>query len=391
MTKPAPENIELSVVIPCLNEADSLALALDWAREGIDQAGVAGEIIVADNGSTDGSQNIAKEHGARLVPVADRGYGAALMGGIEAARGKYVVMGDADGSYDFRTIPKFLEKLREGNDLVAGCRLRRGGGRIEPGAMPFLHRWLGNPMLTFLVRLMFKAPIDDVYCGLRAFTKELYKSLKQRCTGMEFAVEMIIKASLADARFDQVPIVLHRDARVTQAPHLRTFRDGWRTLRFFLLHSPRWLFWLPGLLMIAAGLLGYGLALPGVRLGHVTFAVHTLLVASLAILLGFQLICFAVFTKTYAISARILPHDPKFDRLFKLINLERGLALSVLMMVVGLLLIGAVLLNWYRVGFGPLDYPESMRWVTPGVLLCALGFQGFFASWFVSILGIDRR
>ena len=383
--------VELSVVIPCLNEAESLPVCLEWARQGIDDAHVIGEIIVSDNGSTDGSQAIAASYGARVIQVDERGYGAALMGGIEAARGKYIVMGDADGSYDFRLIPRFLEELKKGSELVHGCRLARGGGRIEPGAMPFLHRWVGNPILTWLVRLMFKAPVDDVYCGLRGFDKSLYQRLNQCCTGMEFATEMVIKASLSGARISQIPIVLHRDARKTNKPHLRTFRDGWRTLRFFLLHSPRWLFSIPGMLMMIMGAVGYALALPGARIGQATLGVHTLLVSSLTVLLGFQLVCFAVFTKTYAITEKILPPDPKFERIFEWINLERGLMLSAIMMVVGIALISVVFYQWYQIGFGPLDYADSMRWIIPGALLIAIGFEGFFFSWFVSILGIPRR
>jgi glycosyltransferase involved in cell wall biosynthesis len=223
-------NIELSVVMPCLNEADTLATCIRKAQQAFRENNIAGEIIVADNGSTDGSQEIATKSGARLVPVQARGYGSALMGGIAATRGKYVIMGDADDSYDYLEIPKFVARLREGNALVQGCRLPAGGGTVVPGAMPFLHRWIGNPFLSFLAHLWFHTPIHDIYCGMRGFTKTHYESLGQRCTGMEFATEMIIKSSLYHTRMAEVPITLHPDGRKAHTPHLKTFRDGWRTL-----------------------------------------------------------------------------------------------------------------------------------------------------------------
>jgi glycosyltransferase involved in cell wall biosynthesis len=288
--------------MPCLNEADTLALCINKAQQALRESGVAGEIIVADNGSADGSQKIAGGLGARVVDVDVKGYGSALMGGIAAARGRYVVMGDADDSYDFREIPGFLAKLREGYDLVQGCRLPAGGGRVMPGAMPFLHRWWGNPMFSWLARGWFRAPVQDVYCGLRGFSRAHYEQLGQRCTGMEFATEMIIKTSLLGARIGEVPITLHVDGRKAHAPHLRTFRDGWRTLRFFMLYSPRWLFLVPGALLILLGIAGYGIALPRAHIGRVVFDVHTLLFASLGIIGGYQSVFFALFTKVFAIS-----------------------------------------------------------------------------------------
>src|SRR6478735_3632412 len=277
--------LEVSVVMPCLNEADTVGTCVEKAVRALRESGIAGEVIVADNGSTDGSQRLAESEGARVVHVPRRGYGSALIGGIEAARGRYIIMGDADDSYDFLEIPKFVKKLRDGYDVIQGCRLPSGGGRILPGAMPFLHRWWGNPMFSFLARKWFRAPIHDVYCGLRGFTKAHFEKLDQRCTGMEFATEMIIKSSLYSARIAEVPITLHPDGRKAHAPHLRTFRDGWRTLRFFLIFSPRWLFLVPGCCLVLLGVLGYALALPGVKFGAVTFDAHTLLFASLAILL----------------------------------------------------------------------------------------------------------
>jgi glycosyltransferase involved in cell wall biosynthesis len=346
---------------------------------------------VADNGSTDGSQAIAARVGARVVHVEAKGYGHALMGGIAAARGKFVIMGDADDSYDFLEIPAFLEKLREGFELVQGCRLPAGGGTVEPGAMPFLHRWWGNPMFSIMTRWMFQSPIHDVYCGMRGFTKQLYERLDQRCTGMEFATEMIIKASLFNADIAEVPITLHPDGRKSHAPHLKTFRDGWRTLRFFLMYSPRWLFLIPGLLFVLFGLLGYGLAMPGLTVKGMTFDAHTLLFASLAILCGYQAILFAIFTKTFAISEGLMPEDPRLAQFFKLVNLERGLVIAAAALLIGVALLLAAVNRWRLADFGPLDYAQTMRLVVPGVTLTALGFQTILSSFFVSVLGMRRQ
>src|SRR5580704_10810287 len=251
------DSFDITVVMPCLNEADTLAVCIQKARLGLERAGVRGEILVADNGSTDGSIEIAEKLGARVVRVKEKGYGNALRGGIEAASGKWIVMGDADDSYDFSSIAGFVQKLGDGFELVMGCRLPAGGGTVLPGAMPSSHRWIGNPMFTVMARHMFSSPIHDVYCGLRAFTKEHYQKLDLRCTGMEFATEMIIKSSLNGSKIAEVPITLHPDGRKAHAPHLKTFRDGWRTLRFFLIFSPRWLFLYPGILLVVLGLIGY--------------------------------------------------------------------------------------------------------------------------------------
>lgn len=383
--------IEVSVVIPCLNEADTLETCIVKARRALCKNNIRGEIIVADNGSTDGSPAIASRMGARVVHVKRAGYGSALMGGMAAARGGLIIMGDADDSYDFLEIPRFVEKLRSGFDLVLGCRLPSGGGAVQPGAMPFLHRWLGNPVLSGMTRKMFHAPIHDVYCGMRGFTKALYNSLDQRCTGMEFAPEMIIKASLFGARIAEVPITLYPDGRKSHAPHLRTFRDGWRTLRFFLLYSPRWLFLIPGLLLISLGLIGYAVAMPGMTFNGVTFDAHTLLFASLAILCGYQSSLFAIFSKTFAVSEGLIPEDRRLTRFFEVINLERGLIISGVTLVFGIALLAAAVNQWRLTGFGNLDYAETMRLVVPGVTLTALGFQTTLSSFFVSILGLRRR
>jgi glycosyltransferase involved in cell wall biosynthesis len=382
---------EVSVVMPCLNEAETLGLCIEKAQRALHKHKIAGEIIVADNGSTDGSEAIAVRMAARVVQVKAKGYGNALMGGIAAARGKFIIVGDADDSYDFLEIPAFIVKLREGFDLVQGCRLARGGGRVMPGAMPFSHRWLGNPMFSRMVRRMFRAPIHDVYCGLRGFTKRLYDRLHLRCSGMEFATEMIIKASLWGQNIAEVPITLYPDGRRSHAPHLKTVRDGWRTLRLFMMYSPRWLFVIPGTLLILLGLIGYGLALPGVTLGGATFDAHTLLFASLAILCGYQSILFAIFTKTFAIGEGLMPEDAYSALFFQVVNLERGLIIAAGTLLVGLMLLLAAVNQWRLADFGHLDYAETMRLVVPGVTLTALGFQTIFSSFFLSILGMCRR
>ncbi len=383
--------VEVSIVMPCLNEADTLEVCVGKARRALEAHGIGGEVLVADNGSTDGSQEIATRAGARVVHVEAKGYGNALMGGIAAAAGRFVVMGDADDSYDFLETPRFVDKLRQGFELVQGCRLPSGGGTLMPGAMPFLHRVLGNPMFSAMARSWFHAPIHDVYCGLRGFTKDLYERLDQRCTGMEFATEMIIKASLRGAQIAEVPITLHKDGRRAHAPHLRTFRDGWRTLRFFLMYSPRWLFLAPGLLLILLGLLGYAVAMPGVTAMGVTFDAHTLLFASLSIICGYQSIVFAILTKTFAISEGLVPPDPRVSRFLTLVNLENGLIASSLSMLIGLALLAGAVSQWRETGFGHLDYAHTMRYVIPGVTLTALGFQTFLSSFFLSILGMSRR
>jgi glycosyltransferase involved in cell wall biosynthesis len=385
------DTIEISIVMPCLNEADTLETCIHKAQRALSEKGIVGEIVIADNGSTDGSQAIAAGLGVRLVHASNKGYGHALMAGIASARGKYVIMGDCDDSYDFLEVPKFVEKLREGYDLVQGCRLPWGGGTVKPGAMPFLHRWWGNPMFTLLARSWFRAPIHDVYCGLRGFSKELYNRLDQRCTGMEFATEMIIKSSLYRAKIGEVPITLHPDGRKTHVSHLKTFRDGWRTLRFFLLYSPRWLFLMPGSLLILLGVAGYCIALPGLTINGIQFDAHTLLLASLSILCGYQAIQFALFTKTFAITQGLLPEDPRLNRFFKLVYLERGLLVGAGALLVGLILLLGALQQWGLAGWGRLDYAETMRWVIPGATLIALGLQIVLSSFFVSILGMRRR
>lgn len=390
MTEPGGA-CELSVVLPCLNEADTIGTCVAKAVHTMREHGIDGEVIVSDNGSTDGSIEFAERAGARVVRETERGYGHALMNGFAAARGRFAIMADADDSYDLNDVPKFVAKLREGFELVQGCRLPVGGGQVLPGAMPFLRRWLGNPLLSFLAQRMFRSPVHDIYCGYRGLTLDLYRRLEQRCTGMEFATEMIVKSTLLGARMSEVPITLHPDGRKSHGSHLRTFRDGWRTLRFFLLYSPRWLYLLPGAFLILAGLVGYGLALPGATIGRATLGAHTLLFSSLFLLLGYQVVLFAVMSKVFAIRERLLPWDPRLNGFFLVFTLETGLAVGLVALLGGLVLLALALEKWWSTGFGPLDYSETMRWVVPGVTLSALGFQTIMSSFLISMLGMDRK
>jgi glycosyltransferase involved in cell wall biosynthesis len=382
--------IEVTAVMPCLNEADTLATCVKKAQRALREHGIAGEVVVADNGSTDGSQAIARELGARVIDVPERGYGNALRGGIAAARGRFVLMGDADDSYDWLEIPRFVAKWREGYELVQGCRLPSGGGRILPGAMPFLHRWVGNPMFSWMVRTWFGARIHDVYCGLRGFSREFYQGLDQRTGGMEFATEMIIRASLRGARVAEVPITLHPDGRKAHAPHLKTFRDGWRTLRFFLMYTPGRLFLWPGLAFLVLGLAGYALGLPAAHVGTARLGAHTLLVASMALIVGLQAVLFALLAKTFAVREGLLVPDRRVEAFRRLFRLERGLVVGLLAIVIGLGLVAETAHRWYRSGFGDLDYANTMRWVVPGVTLVACGVQVMFGSFLLSILEMGR-
>jgi glycosyltransferase involved in cell wall biosynthesis len=377
--------------MPCLDEADTVATCVEKARRALAEAGIAGEVIVADNGSTDGSPELAERAGARVVRVAEKGYGAALMGGIAAAGGRFVVMGDADDSYDFLEVPRFVAMLREGHDLVQGCRLPRGGGRVLPGAMPFLHYWLGNPVFSAIARAWFGSPVRDVYCGLRGFRREFQAGLGQRCTGMEFATEMVLKAALVGGRIAELPITLHPDGRRGQPSHLKTLRDGWRTLRLLLLYSPRWLFLVPGLALVAFGLLAFALALPGARIGPARLDAHTLLFGSLGLIVGFQSVLFFLATKAFAIGEGLLPRDPVLSRLLEMVHLEKGLLVGAALMLAGTALLLAAVNEWRLAAFGPLDYARTMRVVIPGATLVAIGVQVALSSFLVSLLAMQRR
>lgn len=383
--------IEVSVVMPCLNEADTIETCILKAQKAFRESGINGEVLIADNGSVDDSVKIAESLGARVIQVKEKGYGNALMGGIEGARGKFIVMGDADDSYDFLETPRFIEKLREGHDLVMGCRLAAGGGKVLPKAMPFLHRWWGNPMFSWLARVWFDSPFNDVHCGMRGFTKDFYERLDQRCTGMEFATEMTLKASLSNFNLTEIPITLYPDGRRSHPPHLKTFRDGWRHLRLYLIYTPRWLFLIPGVFLILLGVLGYVVALPRMTIGGITFDVHTLLFASLFMLCGYQSILFAIFTKIFAMMEGLLPKDPKMDRFFEIVNLEKGLIFSAIALLVGLAFLLVAVNEWRLTGFGELDYAQTMRWVIPGATITALAVQTVFSSFFLSILGMKTK
>ena len=385
------DTVEVSVVLPCLNEADTLGTCVEKARRALAEHGIRGEVVVADNGSTDGSQQIARDGGARVVDVTEKGYGRALRGGIMAARGKFVLMADADDSYNLLELPKFIDKLREGYDLVQGCRLPRGGGTVAPGAMPRLHRWLGNPMFSLLARWWFKTPINDIYCGMRGFTADLYRRLNLRCPGMEFATEMMIKAARYEAKIAEVPITLHRDGRTSHAPHLKTFRDGWRTLRFFLMVAPRWLFLEPGRFMLLLGLIGYALALPGARIHGVHFSSHTLVLSTMLILIGYQSVLFAITVKTYAISQGIMPRDERIDALLERVTLERAIIAGIALLCIGLALIAVAFNAWRMNEFGNLDYERTMRWIVPGAGLVAVGFQTILSGFLLGILHFFRK
>ena len=379
---------ELSIVMPCLNEEDTLETCILKAQAAARDAHIAAEIIVADNGSTDNSAELARHLGARVVSVPVRGYGSALMGGIEAAYGKFVVMGDADDSYDFGHVTRFLERLRAGADLVIGNRF---AGGIQPGAMPFLHRYVGNPILTRVGRLFFGGSCGDFCCGLRAFSKSAYQRMGLRTTGMEFATEMIVKANLLGMRVAEVPTTLSPDGR-THPPHLRRWRDGWRTIRFFLLYSPRWLFLYPGLALMLTGLSVGAWLLPGPRrVGQVTFDVNTLLYCAIAVLLGFQSITFAIFSKMFAILEGLHPAAPLLDRFLHFVSLEFGLLAGSILSIAGLGVSVYAVSVWKAHGFGPLDYSQTLHMVIPAALCLTLGVQTIFASFFRSILGMRRR
>ena len=381
----APGLVEISVVMPCLNEAATLAICIRKAQAALSRHKLRGEIIVADNGSSDGSPAIAVGLGGRLIRVSQRGYGAAIRAGIEAAEGEYVVIGDADDSYDFSTLNDLVTPLRGAADLVVGNRFKGG---IERGAMPWKHRYIGNPVLTSVGRLLFRVKIGDFHCGLRAVRKEAFEKMQLRTTGMEFATEMVIKAATRGLRIAEVPTTLHRDGR-SRPSHLRPYRDGWRHLRFMLLFSPRWLFLIPGIALMAVGGVAAALLLTGPKqIAGVGFDISTLLIAAFMCLLGYQLIIFGLFTKVFAIREGF--HSPDFvlARLFRHITLEVGLLAGALLCLLGLAVLILAFLSWSVKGFGATDPRVTMRTVIPAVVLMALGVQTIFASFFLSILDI---
>lgn len=383
---PAPESLELSILMPCLNEAETIETCVRKARGYLESRGIAGEVIVADNGSTDGSQALAERCGARVVPIPTRGYGAALLGGIQAAKGTFIVMGDADDSYDFTALDPFLEKLRGGFELVMGNRFLGG---IRPNAMPPLHRYLGNPVLTGVGRLFFKSACGDFHCGLRGFRRESILSLGLTSPGMEFASEMVVKATLQKLRIAEVPTTLSPDGR-SRPPHLRSWRDGWRHLRFLLLFSPAWLFLYPGMALLLLGTVAMAWLLPEPRAaGGITLDVNTLVYTAAAIVCGFQTIAFYVFAKTYAIRSGLLPDDPTVTRLHEVLRLEVGLIAGGVAVLAGLALAAYAVGFWTFRSFGHLDPQQSLRIVVPSATMLILGFQIMVSSCLLSILQLE--
>jgi len=377
------ENPDISVVIPCLNEEDTLGACLSKLEIVAKTENFKLEVIVADNGSQDKSIEIALKFNARVVNISRKGYGAALMGGIEEATAPFVLMADADDSYDFLELPKFFEKTREGFDLVQGCRLPRGGGKINKGAMPWSHRYIGNPLFTSLVRSWFSSPINDVYCGMRAFKKSFYDSLKMRCAGMEFATEMIIKAANSGAKTVEVPITLHKDGRIQHPPHLRTIRDGWKTLQFFLICAPSKLFFLPGILMCVIGLTGGVSGYLGSSLGTVTLGAHTMLGSSLFIITGYQAVLMHLLSLDLSQKLGICKSG-KNSFLQKLLK-NNWARISFILFLSGVTLWGNIFLTWQSTDFGQLDYAITMKTVVLGATLISLSLETmiftFFRSW----------
>lgn len=380
-------NPELSVVMPCLNEAETLAVCIQKAQAFFEREGVSGEVVIADNGSTDGSQQIANELNARVVRVTEKGYGNALIGGITAANGTYVMMGDADDSYDFGNMMPYLLKLREGYDLVMGNRFKGG---IEKGAMPFLHKYLGNPVLSFIGRLFFKSKLGDFHCGLRGFSKDAFQRMELKTTGMEFASEMIVKASLKNMKIAEVPTTLSVDGR-SRPPHLNTWRDGWRHLRFLVLYSPKWLFYYPGFFLFFFGTITSALLLyRPLTIGSITFDVHTLLFTAVSLLIGFQFILFYGLTKVFTVENGLLPKSDTYDRQFQFINLEKGLIAGAFLILVGVVLSFLAYNYWQDINFGNIDNSNTLRLVIPAVTTMLLGIQVILFSLFFSILGLKR-
>ena len=381
--QPRDRTPRLTVVMPCLNEARTVAACVGKARGFFERSGISGEVVVADNGSTDGSQALAIAAGARVVAIEERGYGAALLGGIAAARGRWVVMGDADESYDFASLDAFVERLAGGAQLVMGNRF---AGGIDAQAMPPLHRYLGNPVLSFIGRLLFRSPIGDFHCGLRAFDREAVLALGLRCTGMEFASEMVMRATLAKLRIVEVPTRLAKDGR-DRPPHLRSWRDGWRHLRLLLMFSPRWLLLYPGLALMGVGLVpSIGLLFGPLEFGRFGLDIHTLLYCATASILGLQLCVLAVLTKAAGVSVGDLPPGEGFEKLTRVFTLERGIVIGLVLIAFGVAAGVLSVLDWTHVGLAALDPSRTMRAVIPACALVLAGSECVFASFVLSFL-----
>ena len=384
-------NVELTILMPCLNEAETLAACIRVAQRFIAKAGIAGEVVVADNGSSDGSPQIAEAEGARVVSVPERGYGAALLGGIQAAQGRYIITGDADESYDFSELMPFIERLRDGADLVMGNRFKGG---IAPGAMPFLHKYLGNPVLSGIGRLFFNINIGDFHCGLRGFNRDRISALNLRTTGMQFASEQVVRAALAGYRIEEVPTTLKKDGR-SRAPHLRTWRDGWLHLSFLLMYSPKWLFLYPGLFLISIGIFAAFALLPGtVSVGKVGFDINTFAVACISVLVGVQAIGFAAIARRFATTHKLIPPSQRFSSLLNRLTLENLLISAALIGLAGFGGIAWCVLQWASTGFGPLEYSELLRLLRLLILsltTIAIGVQLTFIAFLSAILNIPTQ
>lgn len=381
----ADQSLELTILMPCLDEAETLATCVDKARRFLDRSGISGEVLVADNGSTDGSRRIAADHGARVVDVPRRGYGAALLGGIREARGKFVVMGDADDSYDFARLEPFIAELRQGHDLVMGNRFRGG---IERGAMPFLHRYLGNPVLSFLGRLFFGVRVGDFHCGLRGFNRTRILALDLSTPGMEFASEMIVKAALAGYRISEVPTTLKPDGR-SRPPHLRTWRDGWRHLRFLLVHTPRWLFLYPGVFFLVTGAAGtLALGAGRLSLGGVVMDIHSFLAFCMALLLGVQLVSFALISRRYSVANGFMPPSERYRGILDAVTPEKLLLGAALLLVVAAWGLGYCIATWARTGFGDLPYGSLARILMLSLTVACIGVQLAFSAFLSAIMAV---
>lgn len=381
------KNTELSIVMPCLNEAETLGICIKKAQSFFDTNNINGEIIIADNGSTDGSITIAENLNARVVHAAQKGYGSALKTGIEAASGTYIIMGDADDSYDFSNLMPYLSKLRDGFDLVMGNRFKGG---IETDAMPFLHKYLGNPVLSYIGKLFFKIKINDFHCGLRGFSKAAYLKMNLKTTGMEFASEMVVKSKLNNLSITEVPTTLKKDGR-SRKPHLKTWSDGWRHLRFLLLYAPNWLFLYPGMALATIGLfLSLLLLVQPLEINGIIIDIHTLLFSSAFLLIGFQFVIFYGFTKVFAVENELLPKSKRYNKLFKIINLEKGLISGFCLLLIGLLLSFKGLSIWSAANYGSLNTSTTLRVIIPAITLLQLGIQTMLFSLFFSVLGLKK-
>ncbi len=383
------KDIELSIVMPCLNEAETLAICITKANNWLLQNNVIGEVVIGDNGSTDGSQKIATDLGARVINVPAKGYGSALMGAIEASYGKYVIMGDSDDSYDFGNLTLFVQELRNGYDLVMGNRFKGG---VAKGAMPFLHRYLGNPVLSFIGRLFFGSKARDFHCGLRGFRQDIVSVLNLRTTGMEFASEMVVKATIFNLKITEVATTLSPDGR-SRPPHLRTWRDGWRHLRFLLIYSPRWLFLIPGVFLMLFGFILSVLIIqkPFEIIGNINLDTNTLLYAGAFMIVGFQAFIFGIFTRAYAVQAGFLPQNDQLIKWLDIVSLEKGLIAGLIIFFAGIFGTIHSLTLWNEVHFGRLDYPSILRIVIPSVVAIILGLQTILSSFFISVLNVNKK